>query len=93
MDQRPIGLIKSICEEFCDCVLVDADMGSFLVYIKKRYYQPLSSRLGQLEVVELFKNKRDNRYVVLYQAMELVDDIVQFEDDDFDDFEDDDLDW
>ena len=90
MDQRPIGLIKSICEEFCDCVLVDASMGSFLVYIKKRYYQPLSSRLGQLEVLELFKHKRNNRYVVLYQAMELVDDIVQFEDDDL---EDDDLDW
>ena len=90
MDQRSIDLIKSICEEFCDCVLVDADMGSFLVYIKKRYYQPLSSRLGQLEVLEIFKNERNNRFVVLYQAMELVDDIVQFEDDDY---EDDDLDW
>jgi hypothetical protein len=90
MDQRPIDLIKSICEEFCDCVLVDSSMGSFLVYIKKRYYQPLSSRLGQLEVLEIFKNERNNRFVVLYQAMELVDDIVQFEDDDY---EDDDLDW
>ncbi len=85
MNLGHLDLVRSICEEFCDCVLVDEQNASFLIYVTKKYYQPLSSRLAQLDVVEIFRNKRRNKNVVLYQVLGMVEEDVFFEDDDEDD--------
>ena len=36
MNQISVSLVRSICEEFCDCVLIDDQNLSLLVYVKNK---------------------------------------------------------
>jgi|TARA_R100000005_G_C4999661_1_gene206429 hypothetical protein len=85
MNRLDSSLVRSICEEFCDCVLVDDQNLSFLVYVKKKFHQPLSSRLAQLDIVEIFKNIQKNKIVVLYQILRDIDPDDLFFDEDVED--------
>jgi len=85
MNQISVSLVRSICEEFCDCVLIDDQNLSLLVYVKKRFHQPLVSRLAQLGVVEVFKNKQKNKIVGLYQVLhDMESDDISWEEEDDD---------
>ena len=52
-----LDLAKSICEEFCDTIIVDPENGSILLYIPRKFYAPICNRLGNLEFLEFFKQK------------------------------------
>ena len=81
-------LVRSICEEFCDCILIDEDNQSFLIYVSKKWHQPLCSRLAQLDVVEIFRHKRKQKHVILFQMLHtLPEEDVFFEDDDDDEID------
>lgn len=90
MNPDRIDLVRSVCEEFCDSILIDDSNGSFLIYVSKKWYQPLCSRLAQLDVVEVFRNKRRNKTVVLFQILCCIpeEDIFYEDDDDDMDFDD-----
>lgn len=87
--KEALDLAKSICEEFCDTIIIDPENGSILLYIPKKYYGPVTSRLCKLEFVEIFKQKR-RKYVVSCLQL-LLDDmgeteiIIEEEEDDDDD--------
>ncbi len=90
MDQDLLKLAYGVCEEFCDTVILDCENGSILLYIPKKYYGPVSTRLGRLNFVEIFKQKR-RKYIVscLQVLVDLPDEEIEFyqeeEDDDDDD--------
>jgi len=69
MNDKTLDLARSICEEFCQNVLIDPENGSILMYIPKKYYGPITSRLVQLEFVEVFKQKRRKYIVSLMQLL------------------------
>lgn len=84
-----LDLAKSICEEFCDTIIVDPENGSILLYAPKKYYAPICNRLGKLEFLEFFKQKRDKHIVTCLQLMfeSKEDTEMYFEDDDDDEDE------
>tara|TARA_R100000963_G_scaffold22736_2_gene15782 strand:- start:3012 stop:3287 length:276 start_codon:yes stop_codon:yes gene_type:complete len=89
MNPDRIDLVRSVCEEFCDCIIIDDSNGSFLIYVPKKWYQPLCSRLAQLDVVEVFRNKRKQKIVVLFQILcSMPEEDIFYEDDDDMDFDD-----
>ena len=69
MNDKTLDLARSICEEFCQNVLIDPENGSILMYIPKKYYGPITSRLVQLEFVEVSKQKRRKYIVSLMQLL------------------------
>jgi len=86
MDQDLLKLAYGICEEFCDTVILDSENGSILLYIPKKYYGPVSTRLGRLNFVEIFKQKRRKYIVTCLQVLvDLDEEIEWIEDDDEDD--------
>ena len=86
MDQDLLKLAYSVCEEFCDTVILDPENGSILLYIPKKYYGPVSTRLGRLNFVEIFKQKRRKYIVTCLQVLvDLDEEIEWIEDDDEDD--------
>ena len=86
MDQDLLKLAYGICEEFCDTVILDSENGSILLYIPKKYYGPVSTRLGRLNFVEIFKQKRRKYIVTCLQVLvDLDEEIEWLEEDDEDD--------
>lgn len=77
-----INFAQSICEEFCETTLIDPYNGSILMYIPKRYYAAISTRLVKLSFLEVFKFKKDKQIVCLFQF--LPDSYVYDEDDEYD---------
>jgi len=69
MNNETLQLAVSVCYEFCDSVLVDEENLSILIYVKKKYYGPITSRLIKLEFLEVFKQNRKNTTVSLLQLM------------------------
>ena len=61
--KEALDLAKSICEEFCDTIIIDPENGSILLYVPKKFYAPISNRLGKLEFIEVFKQKK-RKYIV-----------------------------
>ena len=88
MDQNDaLDLAKSICEEFCDTIIMDPENGSILLYVPKKFYAPICTRLAKLEFLEFFKQKKGKYIVVCLQFMfeNEEDTEMYFEDDDDDD--------
>ena len=89
MDNEAIlDLALSVCEEFCDTIIMDPKNGSILLYVPKKYYAPIVTRLAKLEFIEVFKQKRRKYIVTCLQ--QLIDDIdteiiIEEEDDDEED--------
>lgn len=85
MNINAIDLAKSICEEFCDTTLIDPENGSILLYIPKKYYSSICSRLVKLDFLEVFKYKQRKYVVCVYQLLiEDEIDIEMWEDEDDD---------
>lgn len=83
---KALDLAKSICEEFCDTIIVDKENGSILLYIPKKYYAPICGRLVKLDFVEVFKQKKRKYVVSCLQIMfEDSEDIEIITDDEEDD--------
>ena len=88
MDKEAVfSLAQSVCYEFCDSIIIDPENGSILLYIPKKFYAPVCSRLAKLDFVEIFKQKR-RKYIVSCLQI-LVDyeetEIITEEEDDDDD--------
>tara|TARA_R100000152_G_C6776209_1_gene205168 strand:+ start:2496 stop:2786 length:291 start_codon:yes stop_codon:yes gene_type:complete len=92
MDQDLLKLAYGVCEEFCDTVILDPENGSILLYIPKKYYGPVSTRLGRLNFVEIFKQKRRKYIVSCLQVLVSIDDeeIEFIQEEDIDEEDDDD---
>lgn len=85
MDQNDaLDLAKSICEEFCDTIIMDPENGSILLYVPKKFYAPICTRLAKLEFCEVFKQKKRKYIVSCLQFMfdDVDTEIIIEEDDD-----------
>ena len=92
MNASLTDLVRSICEEFCDCILIDEENQAFLIYVQKKWHQPLCSRLAQLDAVEVFRHKRRNKHVILFQMLQGFPDVDPTDDIFFEEDDDDEID-
>jgi hypothetical protein len=61
-----IDMVKSICEEFTDVILVDHKKNSVIINVKKQWYSALNTRLLSLRFKLVHKTVIKTGYTCTY---------------------------
>ena len=95
LDESILDLAKSICEEYCDDILADFDNYSILLYIPTKFYPALCTRLSQIDFLEIFRYKKEEHIVTLFQFIfdDMCEYIMEEDGEDYDDDDDDDSEY